>query len=125
MKNNELKKKAEELEQTLEMQLNLAKRETSDYLKIGGAVVAGGLVAFTLVKLIQNKQHKKTAKILELLDKEGLLDEEIQAKLTQKSQPGFLSRLGAALLPVAINFGKEQLMNKLQRSNHTPAKDEE
>ena len=110
---SDLTKKAEELEQTLKMQLDIAQKESEDYIKIGGAVLAGAVVAFAVYKIFSGKKNKKTKKVLEVLEKEGLLDEEIKEKLIRKSDPGFMGRLGAALLPIAINYGREQLINKL------------
>jgi hypothetical protein len=121
----ELKKKAEELEQTLEMQMSLAKKESEDLVKIGGAILVGGVIAFLAVRLFIGKKDKKTEKVLKVLEKEGLLDEEIQSKLTKKSQPGFLGRLSAVLVPIAINYGREQLIKKFKEDGPLGVKDEE
>lgn len=121
----ELKKKAEELEQTLEMQMTLAKKESEDIVKVGGAILAGGVLAFLAVRLFLAKKDKKTEKVLKVLEKEGLLDEDIRSKLTKKSQPGFLGRLSAVLVPLAINFGREQLIKKFSESEPIEVRDEE
>lgn len=110
---NDLGRKAEELEQTLKMQLDIAKKESEDYIKIGGAVLAGAVVAYAAYRVLSSKKNKKTKKVLETLEREGLLDEEIKTKLTQKTQPGFMGRLGAVLLPIAVSYGRDQLMNRL------------
>lgn len=120
----ELKKKAEELEQTLEMQMTLAKKESEDIVKVGGAILAGGVLAFLAVRLFLAKKDKKTEKVLKVLEKEGLLDEDIRSKLT-KNQPGFLGRLSAVLVPLAINFGREQLIKKFSESEPIEVRDEE
>lgn len=117
MKRTELEKKAEELEQTLGMQLSLVKKESEGFAKIGGGILLGGIVAFSAVKLLSRKKNNKTDKVLKTLEKEGLLDDEIKHKLTQKSQPGFMGRLSAILLPIAINYGKNRLFNKLNKSD--------
>ncbi|PSL02897.1 hypothetical protein [Cecembia rubra] len=121
----DLKKKAEELEQTLGMQLSLAKQESEDWIKVGAAVLIGGAVAFLAVRMMAGKKNKKTEKVLQVLEKEGLLDEEITKKLTKKSDTGFFGRLSAALLPIAINYGKEQLMNRLNQEQKQSAQHEE
>ncbi|RZS95139.1 hypothetical protein [Cecembia calidifontis] len=121
----DLKKKAEELEQTLEMQLSLAKKESEDWVKVGAAVLVGGAVAFLAVRLLAGKKKRKTEKVLKVLEKEGLLDDEITKKLTKKSDPGFLGRLSAVLLPIAINYGKEQLMNRFNQEQNPSAQHEE
>lgn len=120
----DLKKKAEELEQTLEMQLSLAKKESEDWIKVGAAVLAGGAIAFLAVRLLTGEKNRKTEKVLKVLEKEGLLDEEITKKLTKKTDTGFLGRLGAVLLPIAINYGKEHLMNQLHQQPNPSDKHE-
>ncbi|EIM77147.1 hypothetical protein A3SI_07639 [Nitritalea halalkaliphila LW7] len=59
--NEELKKQAEALEQTLRMQLSVAKNEQGDILKLGAAVLGGGILAFSLVRLFKGKKKKKNA----------------------------------------------------------------
>lgn len=119
-----LKKKAEELEQTLEMQLSLVKKESEDWVKVGGAVLAGGALAFLAVRLLGGKKNKKTEKVLQVLEREGLLDEEITEKLTKKSEPGFLGRLAAVVLPIAIQYGQEQFMKKLKEEDSNSGENE-
>jgi hypothetical protein len=125
MKRTELEKKAEELEQTLGMQLSLVKKESEGFAKIGGGLLLGGIIAFSAVRLLSRKKNNKTEKVLQTLEKEGLLDEEIKQKLTQKSQTGLMGRLGAILLPIAINYGKEQFMKKMNESEKSPEKNAE
>lgn len=125
MERTELEKKAQELEQTLGMQLSLVKQESEGFAKIGGGILLGGIIAFSAVRLLGRKKNQKTDKVLQTLEKEGLLDEEIKHKLTQKSQPGLMGRLGAILLPIAINYGKEQFMKKLNESENRPEKNAE
>ncbi|MCR9016301.1 hypothetical protein [Aquiflexum gelatinilyticum] len=120
---NELNKKAEELEQTLKVQLDMVKKESGDYIKIGGAVLAGGLVAFAAYRIFGRKKNNKTKRVLQTLEREGLLDEEIREKLTRKLEPGFLGRLSAVLLPIAVNYGREQFANKLNEPKIKPGED--
>jgi hypothetical protein len=123
--NENLKKKAEELEQTLEMQLSLARKESGEWVKVGGAVVAGGILAFFAVRMLSGEENKKTEKVLQVLEREGLLDKEISEKLTQKRKPGIIGRLSAIVLPLAIQYGQEQLMKKLREDDSNPAQNEE
>lgn len=113
---DDMKRKAEELEQTLEMQLNLVKRESGDWFKVGGAVLIGGLVSYALVRMVQKKKTRKTVKVLKALEKEGLLDDSIKNKLTHSSRSGFLSRFGPLLLPIILAYGKDMVMNSLEKS---------
>lgn len=119
---SELNKKAEELEQTLQMQLSIVKKDSGDFIKIGAVVLASAGLAFVAFKLLKGKNNK-TKKILEVLEKEGLLDKEIEEKLTSKRQPGLMGRLGAVLLPIAVNYGREQIMNRLNEPKRKPEED--
>ena len=111
----ELERKAAELEKALLTQVQVARKESEDWVKIAGVALVSGIVAYGIVKILGNsKEKKKTKKVMAALEKEGLLDNDIKKKLTQKPEPGLLGRLGVALLPIAINFGKEQLLNRLQ-----------
>ncbi|AFL83696.1 hypothetical protein Belba_1057 [Belliella baltica DSM 15883] len=122
----DLKKKAEELEETLQAQLNLIKSDSQDWLKVGSGILAGGLLAFGLVKLIKGKKESKNKKILSVLEKEGLLDDDIVAKLNAKKQSGFVGRMAAILLPMAIGYGREQLIKGyFSSSEEVKSEDEE
>jgi hypothetical protein len=120
----ELKKKAQELEQTLEMQLSLAKKDSEDWVKLGGVVLAGAAFAFLAVRIFGRKKNKKTEKVLQLLEREGLLDKEIEEKLTKKNDPGIFGRLAAVVLPMAIKYGQEKVLEKLNQSGTTLHADE-
>lgn len=117
----DLKKKAEELEETLQAQFNLIKSDSQDWLKIGSGILVGGLVAFGLVKLIKGKKENKNKKIMTVLEKEGLLDDEVVAKLNARKQSGFVGRMAAILLPMAIAYGREKLI----KGYFSPNKEEE
>lgn len=115
----DLKKKAEELEQTLGMQLSLAKKESEDWVKAGAGVLVGGLVAFSVFRILSGKKNKKTENVLKVLEREGLLDEELEKKLTQKQSSGFMSRMGALLLPILINYGKQQFLDQMAKKENS------
>jgi hypothetical protein len=107
----DLLKKSEELEETLQAQLNLMKSDSKEWLKVGAGIVAGGLLAYGLANLIYGKKNNKNKKIMKVLDKEGLLDDEIVAKLNAKKQPGLAARMAAILLPMAIAYGRDKIIN--------------
>lgn len=125
MTNQELQKKAEELEQTLKMQFSVAKHEYADFLKLGAVVVGSALIAGAAVKIFGSKKKKKTQKVLQVLEKEGLLDQEIEHKLTHKSEPGLLGRIGLALLPIAMNYGRDIFLQRLSENNSKASRDDE
>lgn len=59
-------------------QLELFKAESGDWLKIGGVVLAGGLIALAIVKTRKKRKDNKTEKALVVLEREGLLTKEIE-----------------------------------------------
>ncbi len=118
-KDRGLQLKAEELEQTLNMQLNRLKQDTEGWVKIGGTVAAGAVAALLISRLFRKKKNKKTDQVLLTLQREGLLDDEIKARLTGgKPSSGFISRMGSVLLPIVLNLGKEQLRQRLQQNQY-------
>lgn len=109
----ELENQAEELEQTLQKQLDLLKKDSEDWLKVGGAVLAGGLLAYSIVKVTKRKKSRKTAKAMEVLEREGLLDEEMKEKLSKPQKSTFWPSLGQRLLLVGFALAQEKLLKKL------------
>jgi hypothetical protein len=53
------------------MQMSLAKKESEDLVKIGGAILIGGVIAFLAVRLFIGKKDKKTEKNPEGFGKRG------------------------------------------------------
>ncbi len=122
---DDLTKKAEELEQTLQAQMNLLKSGSQDWVKIGSGVLVGGLVAFGLVKVMSGGKDKKTKKVMAVLEKEGLLDDEIAEKLTSRKQSGLMGRLAAILIPMLITYGRDRFMNSYLNAQNEEVEDEE
>ncbi|MDF2156635.1 hypothetical protein [Algoriphagus sp. CAU 1675] len=109
----ELENKAQELEQTLQKQLELLKKDSEDWVKVGGAILAGGLLAYSVVKLSKKRKDKKTDKALEVLEREGLLDKELEEKITQPKRSSFWPSLGQRLLILGIALAKEKYLKNL------------
>lgn len=118
----ELENQAEELEQTLQKQLDLLKKDSEDWVKVGGAVVAGGLLAYAIIKLSKGKKTKKNLKALEVLEREGLLTEELEKKITQPKKSTFWPSLSQRLLILGLALAKEKYLKDLFSS---PDSDEE
>lgn len=118
----ELENQAEELEQTLQKQLDLLKKDSEDWVKVGGAVVAGGLLAYAIIKLAKGKKTKKNLKALEVLEREGLLTEELEKKITQPKKSNFWPSLSQRLLILGLALAKEKYLKDLFSS---PDSDEE
>lgn len=90
----ELLKQSEELEQTLEKQLQLFKQDSQDYLKVGGLAILGGVLAVYAVNRLGGKGKKKVAK-----------------KKKQGKKPySFFGNLRSRLFWILVGIGKAKLM---------------
>jgi hypothetical protein len=121
----DLEKKEEELEQTLARQLELFKAESEDWLKIGGVVLAGGLIALAIVKTRKNRKNRKTEDALAVLEREGLLTKEIEKRLTEGSQSTFWPSIGQRLFILGLAFAKEKFLPNLFATQTEDATSEE
>lgn len=110
---SELERQTEELEQTLQKQLELLKKESEDWLKVGGAVLAGALLVLAVVKLKKKKSTRKTDKILEVLQREGLLDKNLEKKITKQEKATFWPGIGQRLLIAGLALAKEKYLKDL------------
>ncbi len=113
MKNKELSKKEEELEQTLAKQLQLLKTDSEHWVKIGGLVLAGGLLAFAVMKVSKKKKDKSTERALLALEREGLLTKDLEKKLTESNKSSFWPSLSQRLLILGLAFAKERFLPNL------------
>jgi len=111
--NNELEKKSEELEQTLAKQLQLLKKDSEEWLKIGGVVFVAGLVTYLLIKATRKKEVNKTEKALEALENQGLLTKDIEEKLRRTNKSSFWPSLRERLLILGLALVKEKFLNNL------------
>ena len=111
--NKDLKEREEELEESLARQLELFKVESQDWLKVGGVVLAGGLIALAIVKTRSNRKDRKTEEALLVLEREGLLTKDIEEKLTQGSKSSFWPSISQRLLILGLAFAKEKFLPNL------------
>jgi hypothetical protein len=118
--NNELEKKSQELEQTLTKQLELLKKDSQDWLKVGGVVLLAGLVTYGVVKATKKKKENKTQQALEVLAKEGLLTKEIEEKLRKPAKSTFWPTLTQKLLLVGLAVAKEKFLIDLLNPSPNP-----
>ena len=123
--NKELKRKEQELEQTLARQMELIKAESGGWLKIGGVVLVGGLIALAVVKARKSKKDRKTEEALLVLEREGLLTKDIEKKLTEGSKSSFWPSMGQRLLILGLAFAKEKFLPNLFASHSEDDKKEE
>lgn len=112
--NNDLEKKSEELEQTLAKQFDLLKKDSEEWLKIGGIVLVGGLLTYAIVRSKKKKKDRNTDKALALLEKEGLLTEDLENKLKSHSKSaGIWPSLRQRLLILGLAYAKEKFLPNL------------
>ena len=109
----ELEKRSEELEQTLNKHLELLKKESEDWLKVGAVVATGALLAFAVVKATRKKKQHKTQEALEVLDREGLLNEDIRKRLTEPKKSTFWPSLTQRVLILGLALAKDKIYSAL------------
>jgi len=109
----DLEKREDELEETFARQLELFKEESEDWLKIGGLVLAGGLIVLVIIKARKKRKDNTTERALSVLKREGLLNSDIEHRLKQKSKSRFLPKLSERLLILGLAFAKEKFLPNL------------
>jgi hypothetical protein len=109
----ELEKKSEELEQTLAKQLELLKKDSEEWLKVGAVVLAAGLLTYGIVKATRKKKVNKTEKALEALEQQGLLTKDIEDKLRKPAKSSFWPTLSQRLLILGLALAKEKFLANL------------
>lgn len=110
---NKLDKTSEELEQTLAKQLELLKKESEEWLKVGAAVAVGALLAYGIIKATRKKKVKTTDKALEVLEKEGLLNEDIKKRLTKPRTSAFWPNFTQRLVILGLALAKDKLFHEM------------
>ncbi len=105
----DLKKRAQELEQTLQLQLSQLKKDSETWLKVGAAAVAVGLLVSALAKRSQNKKAQRSQQ----------LTDAIQApvhRVKKKAQTSsFFPPVTKRLLMALLSLGQTKLMEELKR----------
>ncbi len=108
-----LDRTSEELEQTLARQLELLKKESEEWLKVGAVVAVGALLAYGVVKATQKKKVKTTDRALEVLEKEGLLNDDIKKRLTKPRASAFWPKLTQRLVILGLALAKDKLFHEV------------
>ncbi len=110
----DLRQQAEELEKELQQQLGFSTKELGSWTKVGGAVLAGGLLSYGITRAIKRKKKDNTEEILRALEERGLIDSSI-LKRTKKKKASFMGGLGKRLFLVLLTLGKAQLLDELKK----------
>lgn len=95
----DLEKQSEELEQTLQKQLELVKKDSDVYLKIAGIALVSGLVTATAYRLTRSKPAAKVKK---------------KKKKSKKKRYSFWGNIRSRMFWLALDFGKQALIRKVQ-----------
>jgi hypothetical protein len=117
----ELEKKSEELEQTLAKQLNVFKKGSEDWVKVGAVVAVSALVVYGVVQLTNKKKAKNTDKALEVLEREGLLNPELKERITQPKQSSLWTGLAQKVLFLGLALAKDKLYEQFFAGEEKPA----
>ena len=105
----ELEKKSAELEQTLAKQLNVFKKGSDEWVKVGAVVAVSALVVYGVVQLTNKKKEKNTDKALEVLEREGLLNPELKERITQPKSSSLWTTLAQKILFLGLALAKDKI----------------
>lgn len=120
MSNLELKKKAEDLEKQLDMQLGVLKKESESWAKVGGAVLAGGLLVYGTKKAF-GKKKKPKSKPKKSSPSSHSKGSHMRKPKRQKAS--FMGGFGKRLFMVALSLGQAKLIDVLSKKlNDEPKK---
>lgn len=119
MNSKDLEKKSEELEQTLGKQLEFLRNDSKDWIKVGGLALAGGLLAFAIVNRKKNKKEHRINEALSVLEKEGLLDDELEKRITSPSKSSFWPSISERLIILGLAMAKERILPQLFKTDTT------
>lgn len=110
---NKLEKRSEELEQTLAKQLEVLKKDSEEWIKVGAVVAVGALLTYGIIHATRKKKVKTTDKALEVLEKEGLLNEDIKKRLTKSKSSSFWPSLTQRLVILGLALAKDKIFNEI------------
>lgn len=110
----DLKQRAAELEQTLQLQLTQLRKDSEIWLKTGGAALAIGLVAAAVMK----RKKKKKSRASLSFDK---VTEQANRKIrkAKATSPSLLSPLKKRIFLALFSLGQAKLMEELKKRKET------
>lgn len=117
----DLEKKSAALEESLAKQLTELKKGSEDWIKVGAAVAVGALVVYGIAQLSSKKKEKNTDKAMEVLEKEGLLNDDIKERLTRQKSATLWTGLAQKLLFLGIALAKDKLYEQFFAGSPAPA----
>lgn len=105
----DLKKRAEELEQTLQLQLVQLKRDSEIWLKVGGAVLAVAVLTSMVVKKSRKKKRKISHRAADAVK------EPVQQITKNTKNSSFFPPMRKRLLMALLSFGQAKLMAEFKK----------
>jgi len=121
----ELEKKSAELEQTLAKQLNVFKKGSDEWVKVGAVVAVSALVVYGVVQLTNKKKEKNTDKALEVLEREGLLNAELKERITQPRSSSLWTTLAQKILFLGLALAKDKIYTQFFAAEEPTAEKKE
>ncbi|MBS9525364.1 hypothetical protein KIH41_00480 [Litoribacter ruber] len=124
MSDIDLKRKAEELEQTLHKQFEVIKSDSQTWVKLGGTVLISGLVTFGIVRAIQGRKSKKIEDAVKRLEQEGMLsrtpapEDRYYYHPAPAPKSSFWAPVGQRIMMAAFEFVKAKVMADLAERIH-------
>jgi|SRR5690606_20033112 len=107
----ELKKKAEQLEKTLQLQINQLKKDSEIWVKIGGALLLTGLISYTFTRKRRKKKNQRNLN-LDVIGEDVKLG---KTKRRARKSSSFFPPLKKRLLLSLLSFGQAKLAEEFKR----------
>ncbi len=121
---DKMDKTPEELEQTLAKQLEVFKKESEELLKVGAVVAVGALLTYGIIKATRKKKVRTTDKAIEVLEREGLLSDDIKKRLTKSKGSSFWPSFTQRLVILGLALAKDKIFHEIF-SSHAEVKPSE
>ncbi len=112
MNEDELIKRAQELEQTLQLQIAQLKKDSGVWLKVGGAVLLVGLVAYKIRGKSRRKKKEGKLRAYEMEEADRWRGKRKRSRKTSSFFPPFNNRL----LMLLFSLGQSKVMAELSKS---------
>lgn len=108
----DIKKRADELEQTLKLQLAQLKKDSQVWFKVGGAALAIGLIVTVVAKSGKSKRNRKNRKL------KDVFPEPVQKFKGRKAKTAsFFAPVRKRIFLALFSLGQAKLMKELKKRN--------
>lgn len=118
MNDVDLKRRAAELEQSLQLQLQAIKKDSQVWLVGGGAALLAGIIAFSVTK---KKRKKKKKKRLKSDAKHAAATFEARTTSRPSRKASFFSSLKKRLFLTLLSYGQAKFIEELNKRKRRTA----